>query len=118
MKKKEAKAESQEADRMDSFKSEAVSELARKIRGNPKWIGAEDLRGLTEADWLSLLDHKPNDEEIVALCDKWLSLCGRSLRVALSASAAWQELPGWRLVEVQMRTLGKAGHCGQGLSVV
>lgn len=58
---------------MDSFKSEAVSELARKIRGNPEQISAEDLRGLTEADWLSLLDHKPNDEGIVAQCDKWLS---------------------------------------------
>ena len=56
---------------MDSFRSEAVNELARKIRGNPERIGIEDLRGLTEADWLYLLDHRPNDEGIVLRCTKW-----------------------------------------------
>ena len=62
-----------------SGKSEGISTKMRtemkkpKIQGNPERMSAEDLRGLTEADWLYLLDHKPNDEEIVALCDKWLS---------------------------------------------
>ena len=62
-----------------SGKSEGISTKMRtemkkpKIQGNPERMSAEDLRGLTEADWLSLLDHKPNDEGIVAQCDKWLS---------------------------------------------
>lgn len=51
-----------------SGKSEGISTKMRtemkkpKIQGNPERMSAEDLRGLTEADWLYLLDHNPSDE--------------------------------------------------------
>ncbi len=48
-------------------------EVARKIRGNPSLITAcgVALEILSESDWLYLLDHQPNSEEVVLRCTKW-----------------------------------------------